>query len=220
MNPASAATSRADDRLAIRRAAWRIWICVAVIVAAFVCPRFVPDDWTDFIIPTRVRVPYSDPNSANPQEASGSIGVGHVTNAGIVTSVMIRVQIRSLGVPSEAVVTSEPTVAAVRAAFIKDNAQSLGADAGPFFDRAMASPDRQATKSYLWRNIVSGVLMALGMGTYVALIVVFFATRTLLAAKRRSRLGLCTQCGYDLHGLSPVSPCPECGTVQTLAAIN
>jgi hypothetical protein len=29
---------------------------------------------------------------------------------------------------------------------------------------------------------------------------------------RRARVGLCKKCHYDLRGLPPGSPCPECGT--------
>jgi hypothetical protein len=30
-------------------------------------------------------------------------------------------------------------------------------------------------------------------------------------ARRRARVGLCPECGYDRRGLSPDAPCPECG---------
>lgn len=40
------------------------------------------------------------------------------------------------------------------------------------------------------------------------------STRRILRARR----GLCTRCAYDLKGLSPGSPCPECGNSPLPAA--
>ena len=226
MSPASPsasappATSREDDRLIIRRAARRLWICLAVVIAAFAGPAFVPVAWKARIVPARLLVPYANPNAAMPQEASVNIGAGYGANVGVVIWQTIHVRIWPLGGTSEQVVTDEATIASARKAFVKDNAPVLGAEAGPLFNRAVASPSGDAMITYGWRNFVSGVLMALGFGFYAALIVAFYATRALLAAKRRSRLGLCTQCGYDLQGLSPLSPCPECGSVRALAPTN
>jgi len=42
---------------------------------------------------------------------------------------------------------------------------------------------------------------------------VLFSTGILLIPRwrRRSRTGLCPTCNYNLSGLPPNSPCPECG---------
>jgi len=37
-------------------------------------------------------------------------------------------------------------------------------------------------------------------------------------ARRRSRVGLCSSCGYDRTGLAPMSLCPECGTAPSAGA--
>ena len=54
---------------------------------------------------------------------------------------------------------------------------------------------------------------------HLALPVALFAGATLLTVvrpwsrrRRRARLGLCQECGYDLHG-NKSGTCPECGTV-------
>ncbi|MFO0836383.1 MAG: hypothetical protein U0638_15560 [Phycisphaerales bacterium] len=46
--------------------------------------------------------------------------------------------------------------------------------------------------------------------------VLWFVLLSLGDARRilRTRRGLCTRCAYDLKGLSPGSPCPECGHVS------
>jgi hypothetical protein len=47
---------------------------------------------------------------------------------------------------------------------------------------------------------------------YAALAWILWQIPLALRRHRRRRAGRCTRCNYDLKGLPPGSPCPECGT--------
>lgn len=51
--------------------------------------------------------------------------------------------------------------------------------------------------------IITFGFLILGLASYAAYLVTLRAI---------SRIGRCRRCGYDLAGLAPGSPCPECGT--------
>ena len=53
--------------------------------------------------------------------------------------------------------------------------------------------------------------LALWTCCWWALLFAFSALRT----SRRRRRGLCTRCAYDLRGLAPNAPCPECGHARS-----
>ncbi len=68
---------------------------------------------------------------------------------------------------------------------------------------------------YLWNSIL---LMCFG---FVGFQLVAWPIRAAKAGRTNARLsqGLCTHCGYDLHGLAKNAVCPECGAaaVSSLA---
>src|SRR5262249_20025072 len=55
------------------------------------------------------------------------------------------------------------------------------------------------------------VLVPIWMLALPSLLTSATAWRLDTLARRRARVGLCPKCGYNLAGLPPTSPCPECG---------
>ncbi len=73
-------------------------------------------------------------------------------------------------------------------------------------------------RGWLWvpdwehRSLISGVLVTVHVPLWMVQVVLAVPTAWLWRRdRRRARAGLCAACGYDLAGLAPSAPCPECG---------
>lgn len=65
----------------------------------------------------------------------------------------------------------------------------------------------------IWRGLSSDLLI------FAAFWFLVLSLASLRRALRRRR-GLCNRCAYDLKGLPPGSPCPECGQAPTCSPTN
>jgi hypothetical protein len=71
--------------------------------------------------------------------------------------------------------------------------------------RAEWKPDQRSFAIPLWFPFLFVTILTIA------------AWRHEFAARRRTLIGCCSKCKYDRRGLSPTTPCPECGHTTQIA---
>lgn len=192
----------------------------AVLVACLLAPRVLPAEWRETLVSSSLGG--SESYLAEGNAPAGKLTYGFkLERIGRFVMHSARVTVEVDEQPQWTIGSStharDAALERIRIAFVKDCNDSATPELGGLFDAAWESQGHSTVYHYPWRGLVERCFYAVAVVGWFSAIVLLVATVKMLrllpqwlAAGRRSRLGLCVHCGYDLAG-TPGLRCPECG---------